>query len=249
MFESPRPPKGVPEDAMLIEGKWISSDHDNKVIVHEEISHDDSRYVQPETQPYYPPSTPRSEASFELKIVGNAPLSDLVRIAQPHTSTSQQQRGYPQYVPQQPVYTPAPTVPAYSYPNNSQYEPASPASSIMTEPMSPTPTPSANTFSNIQDRSTPAYMRNTETEEDTYETVTPPRTSKRMVAISALVAIALVSGPAIQASNSGEEAAEVCAKNGITDIFGNPGCFAAEFFNEFNAKNLFNVIPPEQNND
>jgi len=248
MFEAPRPPEGIPEDAMLIEGKWISSDHDNKVIVHEEVNHDDSRYLQPETQSYYPPSTPRSEASFELKIVGNAPLSDLVRIAQPHTPPHQQQREYPQYFPQQPIYDPAPTVPAYSYPDRNQYQPATPASSMMTEPMSPMPNHSAAAFNSVQDRSTPAYISAIETNQDEYEAVTPLRTSKRMVAIGALVTVALVSGPTIQASNSGEAAVEVCAKNGITDILGNPRCFTTEFFKEFNAINLFKFIP-EQNND
>jgi len=246
MSEFLQRPKGIPEHAMLIEGVWISSDDNNRVIVHTEVEEDNTQYAQPETQPYYPPSAPRSEASFELKIVGNAPLSDLVRLAQPNTPPMQQSVSYPQYVPQQPVYAPAPAFPAYDYPSNvNQYEPVFPSSSAMTEPMPPIPTPQSNTY-NTRQRSTPTYVETINNTDDEYEVLAQPHTSKRMVAIGALVAIALVSGPTIQASNSGERATEICAKNGIVDIFGNPGCFAAEFFNEFNAKNLFNFIPPEK---
>jgi len=74
------------------------------------------------------------------------------------------------------------------------------------------------------------------------------RISKRYVGAAALLSLALVSGPVVQAYHSGDEANAECDVNSIGEAFGNFGCLANYELNEIflTTDNVLKIQIPEE---
>jgi hypothetical protein len=213
-----------PERASATADQYITFDQNGKVVLHEKILETPPQYL---TQPE---ATTESRAEFELTIRGRAPLNQLVRIASAQPGSNMQ------YMP------------------NMGQEPIQMDQSV---PMTP-PAYEAPIWSTLTrtERDTIAPRTRNESwslqaDGDYIETPRPKRkASKRIIAISALIACGLAVGPTTQLAYAGPEAAKICAKDGMWSILGNPGCFANQAFDVFlNPKNILNVIPPEHKSE
>jgi hypothetical protein len=221
-----------PTGAVFVNGKYITvNEHGHVVELHELTDSHDA--------PAQPVGSGLPFARFRLKIEGEAPLADLVRMAGQHG---------PQSVQQAPQYAPAYDTPpqSYNFSPPPQPMPFSPYDGA-TEQMF---TASESAYKAPQESNQSWHLLADEEADDKaneVEYIPRPkrRFPKRILTIAALAA-AVASGPIAQASYSGSEAVEVCAKDGIMDILGNPVCFGTQYLGNFSVKNWFNYFPPEQ---
>ena len=209
-----------PPGTVYINGEYISVNEKRHVVVHRDMS-----AVSQQTDVSIP------HAEFTLKIKGVAPLGQLVRIG------NEQQNSFNGYVPQ-PQALPYQAMQDLLATYN-QVTPIMPIPQNDSEPQSQPNAPKHENKSwNITSNSEPDYqevprwMR---------------RASKRTIAATALIAVAIVAGPVTQLAFAGPNSVKVCAKSGIDSILGNPGCFGDVALGiVFDPKNFLNIIPPEQ---